>query len=393
VFTKKRIYADAAAATPLSALARKELERLLNVCGNPGALHTEGVAAKKELEAARKTVADAIGAHADEIVFTGSGTEANNLAIRGVIGAVGRTEKNLHAVTTAVEHASVLEVLRALGKDGLETDVVQVDEQGLVDPKHVAESTNADTCLVTVQLVNSEIGTIEPVREIVKELRRNGDHKIYVHTDASQAPLWVDIKVERLGVDLMTLDAQKVLGPKGIGALYIRRGTPLNPLIYGGGQEQGLRSGTENVPLAGAFAMALADAQRGAGDSAASVAAVRDFLWQEIVRLIPDAVLNGPLLSGKVEPCLRVANNINVSVPGLEAQMAVISLDSLGVAASTRSACSVGADEPSHVMQAIGVPKELAGTAIRITLLPDATKSDAKRIAQALKETTERYRQ
>jgi cysteine desulfurase len=387
VFTKKRIYADAAAATPLSPRARKELLRLLDVCGNPGALHTEGVAAKKELEAARRTIADAIGAHADEIVFTASGTEANNLAIRGVIRAVGRAEKKLHAVTTAVEHASVLEVLQALRKDGLETDVVQVDEQALVDPKHVAESTNADTCLVSVQLVNSEVGTIEPVREIVKELRRNSDHKIYVHTDASQAPLWMDIKVERLGVDLMTLDAQKVLGPKGIGALYIRRGTPLEALIYGGGQEQGLRSGTENVPLAGAFAVALAEAQREAGECAARVAAVRDFLWQEIVRLMPDAVLNGP--TGEA----RVANNINVSIPGLEAQMAVISLDSLGVAASTRSACSVGADEPSHVMQAIGVPKELAGTAIRITLLPDATKSDAKRIVQALKETADRYRQ
>ncbi|MEK7068422.1 MAG: aminotransferase class V-fold PLP-dependent enzyme, partial [Patescibacteria group bacterium] len=275
-----RIYADAAAATPLSNNAKREIMRLLPLYGNAGALHHEGVEAKKELERARAAVAKSVGAHADEIIFTASGTEANNLAIQGVLRPLLRERGELHAITSAVEHQSVLEPLRALEEDGLYTTVVPVDSAGLVDTKMLAESINEQTAFVSIQLVNSEIGTIEPVREIAKAIRqikRSGISRsegktrpsgperpsgrdvalpppIYFHTDASQAPLWLDIKVEKLGVDLMTLDAQKVLGPKGVGCLYIKRGVPIEPLLWGGKQEQGLRGGTENVPLAGAFA-------------------------------------------------------------------------------------------------------------------------------------------
>ena len=403
MFWKKRIYADAAAATPLSARSQKELLRLLGAFGNAGALHREGVEAKAELEKARASIAESIGAHADEVVFVASGTEGNNLAIQGILRPLLQAYGEVHAMTCAIEHQSVLEPLRAMERAGRYTTVLQVDVEGLVSTKDIAAAVNDETMFVSIQLVNSEVGTTEPIKEIAKEIRKirasRKDTPIYFHTDASQAPLWVDINVEKLGVDLLTLDAQKVLGPKGIGALYIRRGTPVEPMLWGGKQERGLRGGTENVPQAGAFAVALADAQKDAEKRVKNITEVRDYCWSEIKRLLPDTVLNGPGLKQgetlfyKVSPCLRVANNLNISVPGLEAEMAVVSLDALGIAASTRSACTIGSEEPSHVIKALGVPAQMAGTAIRLTLLPGATRAQARRIAQALKETADRYRQ
>lgn len=389
-----RVYADAAAATPLSEGAKRELVRLLDVYGNAGALHAEGVEAKKELERARKTIAEAIGAHADEIVFTASGTEGNNLAIQGVLRPLLLEHGELAAITCAVEHQSILEPLRAMEREGLVLTELGVDAAGRVDPKSVREAINDTTVFVSIQWVNSEVGTIEPIREIAKEIRRvrkergEGGLPLYFHTDASQALLWLRMSVESLGVDLATLDGQKVLGPKGVGALYIRRDTPIEPLFFGGSQEMGLRGGTPNVPLCGSFAVALHEAAEGVEARAEATAAVRDFLAEEIRALLPDMVVNGP----SVESGERAANSLSVSIPGLEAEMAVISLDSLGVAASTRSACNIGDEEPSHVIKALGVPQEMAGTAIRLTLLPDATRADATRIAQALKETADRYR-
>jgi cysteine desulfurase len=396
MFSFKRIYADAAAATPLSPRARKELVRLLDWYGNAGAIHTEGIEAKKELEEARARIAKSIHAHPDEIVFTSSGTEANNLALHGTLRLLLREYAELHAITLAIEHQSVLEPLRALEREGLYVTEMGVLSDGRVEPKAVTDLVNEETALISIQLVNSEVGTIEPVREIVKEVRRiravRAEQKnpipLYVHTDASQAPLWLSIDVEKLGVDFLTLDAQKVLGPKGVGALYIRRGTPVEPILWGGSQEMGLRGGTPNVPLVGSFGVALEDAQRGVEERAKKVATVRDFLWSEIQRLFPDAILNGPDCTSGV----RVANSVNVSIPGLDAQMGVVSLNALGIAASTRSACTAVETEPSHVIEALGVPKELAGTAIRLTLLPDITVAQAKRIAKALLETAQRYR-
>lgn len=391
---QKRVYADAAAATPLSKNATRELARLLGVYGNAGALHKEGVAAKKELEKARAMIAGAIGAHHDEIVFTASGTEGNNLAIQGVLRPMLLEHGELGAITCAVEHQSILEPLRAMEREGLVLTELPVDAAGKVDPKAVREAINETTVFVSIQWVNSEVGTTQPIKEIAKEVRRirkeRGENglPIYFHTDASQALLWLKMGVESLGVDLATLDGQKVLGPKGIGALYIRRGTPIEPLFFGGSQEFNLRGGTPNVPLAGSFAVALKDAAEGAEARATGVGEVRDYLAQEIRTLLPDMMMNGPA----IESGDRVANSLNISIPRLDAEMAVISLDALGVAASTRSACNIGDEEPSHVISALGVPRELAGTAIRLTLLPDATRADARRIAKALKETADRYR-
>lgn len=385
MFWSKRIYADAAAATPLSRRAKQELVRVLDMYGNPGALHTEALAAKQELDHARATVAAAIGAHADEIVFTASGTEANNLAIMGTIGPRLRMGEKLAATTSVIEHQSVLAPLQALEREGLTLSVVDVQPDGMIFPNAVPDAMQADTALVSVQLINSEMGAVQPVRDIAKALRRTGK-SILLHTDASQAPLWMDLKVEKLGVDMMTLDGQKILGPKGIGVLYIKRGTLIDPIIWGGGQEKGRRAGTENAPLAAAFAVALADAQQGTQKRAKKVAAVRDFLWQEILKVMPDAVLHGP--QGEQ----RAPNNLNFSIPGLDGQMCVVAMDAAGIALSTRSACSTDDEEPSYVIVALGADKKTAKEAVRITLLPDASYADARRIARALEEIVKRYR-
>ncbi|MDO8517847.1 MAG: cysteine desulfurase family protein [bacterium] len=445
----KRLYADAAAATPLSKRTREELVRLLSTYGNPGALHSEGVGARKELESARAAIAAAIAAHPDEIVFVASGTEANNLAIAGTIRPLLQASQTaLHAITCAIEHQSVLEPLRALQREGLEVTELEVDREGLVDPKKLAAAITDTTVFVSIQMVNSEVGTIEPIREIAKEIRRVRQNRIapasalraarpsltsassdtilplFFHTDASQAPLWLPLVVEKLGIDLMTLDGQKVLGPKGVGALYIKRGTPVEPILHGGKQEFGLRGGTENTPLAGAFAVALQDAQRGVEARAKKVAAVRDFLIAEIKKLLPDAIINGPAAysekKGTLEASVRlglaprsarageflfsrVANNVSVSIPGLDGEMATIAMDARGIAVSTRSACNIGDEEPSHVIVALlrsdlrsGLPRSdlwRGRSAIRITLLPDATRADASRIARTLFEVAQKYRQ
>lgn len=402
-FRSKRIYADAAAATPLSRRAKKELVRALGLYGNPGALHKEALAAKQELERARKSIADAIGAHPDEIVFTASGTEANNLALLGTLRPRLALGEKLSAVTSVIEHQSILAPLKALEREGLELSVVDIQQDGLIFPNAVPDAMEENTALVSIQLINSEMGAVQPVREIAKTLRRVRVHpstqiegdafdqskaspSILFHVDASQAPLWMDIKVEKLGVDMMTLDAQKIMGPKGIGCLYIKRGTLIDPIIWGGGQERGKRAGTENAPLAAAFARALADAQSGTERRAKKVAAVRDFLWQEIRRMLPDAVLHGP--QGEH----RAPNNLNFSIPGLDGQMCVVAMDAAGIAISTRSACSTDDEEPSYVIAALGVDKKTAQEAVRITLLPDTLYKDARRIAQALSEIANRYK-
>lgn len=402
-FRSKRIYADAAAATPLSSRAKSELVRVLGMYGNPGGLHKEALAAKIELDRARAIVADTIGAHADEIVFTASGTEANNLAIMGTLAPRLRLGEKLSAVTSAIEHQSVLAPLNALEREGLQLSVVDVQQDGLIFPNVVPEAMRADTALVSIQLVNSEIGAVQPVHEIAKALRR-AQRKVVFHIDASQAPLWMDLKVEKLGVDMMTLDAQKIMGPKGIGCLYIKRGTLIDPVIWGGGQERGRRAGTENAPLAASFACALAEAQSSVEKRAKKTAAVRDFLFAEIKKALPDVILHGPEVSSdpalrRVSPAhaasegyFRAPNNLNISVPGLDGQMCVVAMDVAGIAISTRSACSTDDEEPSYVITALGSDRKTAKEALRITILPSATYSDARRIARSLEEIVKRYK-
>jgi cysteine desulfurase len=407
----KRIYADAGAATPLSNSVKKEVFRLMELFGNPSALHKEALQAKEEFERARASVARSLGAHADEIVFTGSGTEANNLAIQGVLRPFLKNGDQVHAITSVIEHPSVLEPLRALIPEGLLLTELPVDSEGFVSIKDLKESITEKTVFVSIQMVNSEIGTIQDIREIAKEIRHvrrsretvhiapsdsliaRGQSRVhssptvplYLHTDASQAPLWLPLAVEKLGIDLLTIDAQKMMGPKGVGVLYIKRGVDLEPILWGGGQEGGKRSGTENLPLAGGLALALEEAGQATEARAKKVADVRDELWKEIKTLLPEAIVNGP------ERERRVANNLNVSIPNLNGEMAVIALDREGIAASTRSACDSEDEEPSHVLKALGVSTDFAKSTIRVTFLPDATLSDARTIAKTLKTLAQRY--
>ena len=388
----KRIYADAAAATPVSTPVLREMHRLERLFGNSSALHKEAQAAKNELENAREKIADTLGAHTDEIIFTSGGTEANNLAIFGTLRRLLRLGEDAHAITTAVEHSSVLEPLRALEKEGLLLTELPVDEQGIVSYKVLREALTPNTVFVSVQMINSEVGTIQNIKELVKEVRharkaRETILPIYFHTDASQAPLWLKLGVEQLGVDLLTLDAQKMLGPKGVGVLFARRGTRLEAHIYGGGQEKGRRSGTENVMLAGACAVALDEAQKGVEARAQKTAGVCDYLWSEIKKLLPGVKLNG------VGGAARVANNLNIIVPRLSGDMAVVALDAQGVAVSTRSACDTEDESPSYVLKALGISTESAKNSIRITLLPTATKGHARAIARGLAKVAALYRQ
>jgi cysteine desulfurase len=393
-FFKRRVYADAAAATPLSKNARKTLVKLSSLYGNPGALSREGVKAKRAVEEARKKVADTVGAHQDEIIFTSGGTEGNNLAIAGVLKKILRERGEAAAVTSSIEHPSVLEVFADLESEGLYTVALTPDSEGRISPKDISESITDETVLVSIQMVNSEIGTIQDIREIAKAVRharkerkeKNNQLPLYFHTDASQAPLWIRLDVEKLGVDLLTLDGQKIMGPKGVGVLYARRGVALEPVQQGGGQEKGRRSGTENVPLIGSFAVALEEAQQGAEARAEKISKVRDYLIEEIKKKIPEAMLNGA--AGE----WRVANNCNVSIEGVAGEMLVLSLDAKDVAASARSACASEEESPSHVLTAIGRSHELAKSALRLTLLPNASMRDARYIADSLASTTHRYR-
>jgi cysteine desulfurase len=391
---KPRVYADAAAATPLSPRARRQLVRLLSIYGNAGALHREALAAKRELESARERVADALSAHMDEIIFTSGGTEGNNMALGGSISALVGEFGPVHAITLAIEHPSVLEPLRAMALEGhIELTELSVEEDGRLSLEALKDAIRPNTALISIQLINSEIGTIQDIREVMKLVRhekrsrtsRAAELPIYVHTDASQAPLWLPLNVEKLGVDLITLDGQKIMGPKGVGALYVRRGTVLQPVVFGGGQEKGLRSGTENVPLIGSFAVAFEDAQKGVEARAARIADVRDFLMREIAQNIPNATFHGVMGEW------RAANNCSLSIPGLLGDMAVLALDAEGVAASTRSACGSDTEAPSHVIMALGRGAQTAREAVRLTLLPSATMRDASLIAHALKKVVQRY--
>ena len=390
-FKKKSVYADAAAATPLTFEARARLIELLPIFANPGGLHREGVAAKNILEEARKEAAEAIGAHADEIVFTASGTESNNLAIKGTLNSYGG--EDVSAATLSTEHPSILETFVTKEKEGVAVSYVPVDGEGIVSIEVLESKLYNKTVLISVALINSEIGVIQDARAIAKMIRavrkkrqtEGNKLPILFHIDASQAPLWLRLKVDELHPDLMTLDGQKCGGPKGVGLLYVRRGVLLQPQINGGDQERRVRAGTENVPLVASFARALWVAQKNCEENAKRVAMLRDLLLQSIQKNISSVVINGSMEH-------RVANNLNISIPKLFGEMAVIALSAKGVAASTRSACSTTDEDASHVLEAIGADTARATSALRFTLLPDVSSFDIARISSCLTEVYLRYR-
>ena len=357
-----RIYLDHAATTPARAEVVAAMAPLLGGY-NPNSLHAEGRAARAAVDDARETVARVLGASPREIVFTGGGSESVVLAIVGAARAA--RGRGRHVVTVVTEHHAVLHAVDVLEREGWRVTRLPVDSRGLVDPAAFAAALTPETTVASVMLANNEIGVVQPVAELARVARERG---VLLHTDAVQAPGWLPLDVDALGVDLLSLSAHKFHGPKGVGALYVRRGTALEPLIVGGGQEHGLRAGTENVAgIAGfAVALALADAERPA--TAARVAALRDRLEAGVVAAIPAAVVNGA-------GAPRLANNLSVAFAGVPSDALLIRLDLDGIAASAGSACAAGSLEPSHVAAALGLDERHRRGVIRFSLGRDTTES------------------
>lgn len=377
--TDKLIYMDHAATTPVRPeVVRAMLPYFSESFGNPSSIYEMAQQSRGAVDASRRSIARSIGCRASELVFTSGGTEADNAAIKGV--AVALRNVGTHIITTAIEHHAVLHTCHQLEQFGFEVTYLPVDEDGMVDPRDVANAVTPGTTVVSVMLANNEIGTIEPVAEIADAVKREADRlgrRIYFHTDAVQAVGAIEVNVRKLGVDILSLSGHKLHGPKGIGALYIRRGTPFEPIIMGGGQERERRSGTENVPaIVGlAEAVRLAEAER--VETARHAARLRDKIIAGIEELIPRARLNG-------HPVHRLPNNVNVSFEDVEGEPILLGLDFAGICASSGSACSSASLEPSHVLTAIGLPANLAQGSLRITVGRETTEEDADYLVETL---------
>ncbi|MBV9103687.1 MAG: cysteine desulfurase [Candidatus Eremiobacteraeota bacterium] len=350
----QRIYLDHAATTPCRPEAVEAMLPLLNgAADNPSSLHTEGRRARAVVDDARQRVAAVLRVHPREIVFTAGGSEANNLAIFGVARAL----RGRHLVTAATEHHSVLRAMEALHEEGWSLTVLPVDRAGRVDPDAFADALRDDTVLASIALANNEIGTVAPVGMLAAIARRRG---VLFHTDAVQAPGWLPLGADELGVDLLSLSAHKCYGPKGAGVLYIRAGTRLVPAIVGGAQEGGRRAGTENVAAIAGLATALELAERERPETTERVGRLRAQLEDGIRCAVPDAVVHG-------EGAERLAKIVNVGFPRVESAALLVRLDLAGIAASSASACSSGAAQPSHVIAALGPPAQPRG-AVRLSL-------------------------
>lgn len=361
-----KIYLDYAATTPVDpAVARAMQPYFGGQFGNPGSLHSFGQEAIAAVDRARETIARAFGAGFRQIAFTGSATEANNLALRGVArkfrGTGHEGRKKTRIIISAIEHESVLETANDLERDGIEVVRVPVDARGMVDIKKIKESLTADTALVSVIYAQNEIGTIQPIREIADAVK-GFDGGILVHTDAAQALQFLACEPAKLGVDLMTVSSHKIYGPKGAGALYVRDPGLLAPLMTGGGQEFGLRSGTENVPAIVGFAKAVELAAAAREKESARLGALRDRLWKGIKEAVPEAEINGP-----AAPEEKLPNILNVYFPGHAAQDLLTRLDLAGLAASAGSACRSRAHGASYVLESLGYSRERAGASIRMS--------------------------
>ena len=376
-----RIYLDYAATTPLRPEVRAAMEPYLSEegFGNPSSLHADGQRAKRALDTAHDTLAGALGCQFSEISFTSGGTEADNAALVGVMLAKKRGN---HLVTTLIEHEAVLETTKFLETLGFRVTYLPVDEFGSVSPQSVAEALTDQTVLVSVMHANNEVGTIQPIREIAEIVHARG---AYLHTDAVQTFGQLPVTVGDLGADLLTVSAHKIYGPKGAGALYVRTGIAIEPLLHGGGQERQRRSGTENVPAIVGFGEAVRRLLPERAAEAERLTHLRDYLWTELSRRIPTVVLNGHLSN-------RLPNNLNISLPGLDAETLLLSLDRAGISASSGSACTSGSIEPSHVLQAMGLADARLKSALRLTLGCGTMHEEIGRAVEVLTEVAERLR-
>jgi len=353
----KRVYLDYAATTPCDPEVLKAMEPYsFEKYGNASSIHSFGQEAKKGIEDAREILSSFIGARPEEIVFTSGGTESDNFAVKGVAFAL--QEKGNHIITTAIEHHAITEPCKFLEKRGFKVTFVGVDKDGLVSPEDIKKAITDKTILISVMHANNEIGSIQPIAEIGKIAKEKG---IYFHTDAVQTVGHIPVNVNDLNVDILSLAAHKFYGPKGVGALYIRKGTRIETFLHGGDQERGKRASTHNTPGIVGLGKAIELCSQKMEKEAKFQIALRDRLIKEITGKISDTRLNG-------HPTKRLPNNANVSIKFIEGESILLSLDMLGIAASTGSACTSTSLEPSHVLLAIGLPHEIAHGSLRITL-------------------------
>jgi cysteine desulfurase len=378
----RAVYLDHNATTPLDPRALEVMmPYLTSEFGNASSsTHAWGLRARTAVETARREVAALLGAEPEEIVFTSGATEANNLALRGAARQRARAGRGRHLVTTAIEHDSVLATVEDLERDGFTFTVIVPDPEGRVAPDRVERTLRDDTLLVSVGSANGEIGTVQPVAEIAALCHDRG---ILFHTDATQAIGKVPLRVDASPIDLLSLSSHKMYGPKGVGALYVRRGTLLEPLLTGGGQERGLRSGTLNVP--GIVGMGAAARLRAAEMEveARTLGALRDALWQGVLRIVPDARLNG-------HPEHRIPGTLNVVIPRIDSDRLLAALGSFGLSAG--SACHSGSGHPSPVLAALGLSPELAGCSVRFGLGKSTARDEVDALLVALEKAVRRMR-
>ncbi|MBS7228957.1 MAG: cysteine desulfurase NifS [Eubacteriales bacterium] len=376
-----KVYMDNAATTKLSPdVLNAMMPYLTDIYGNASSVHAFGREAREGVEHARNQVAAAINASPDEIFFTAGGTESDNMAIKGV--AHKYAKKGKHIITTAIEHHAVLHTCEALEKEGYEVTYLPVDEDGLISVEQVRAAMRDDTLLVTVMFANNEVGTIEPIAEIGALCR---ERNVLFHTDAVQAVCHIPIDVRAMNIDLMSISAHKFHGPKGIGALYCRKGIVLEPVIVGGAQERKRRAGTENVAGIVGLGAAIERAHKNMSADMARVSALRDKLISGILKNIPHVKLNG-------HPTQRLPQNVNFSIRYIEGESILLMLDINGIAASSGSACTSGSLDPSHVLLAMGIPHEIAHGSLRLTLSDMTTDEEVDYVLETLTKTVKRLR-
>lgn len=374
----KQIYLDYAAATPVDQPVYRAMEPYFyKNFYNPSAIYLNSKSVKQDIEQARSNVAGLLGARSSEVIFTSGGTEANNLALKGILN----TYPKKHLLVSAIEHDSVLKPAKQFTYDSL-----PVNREGLVRLDKLKSLIKPDTVLISVMYANNEVGTIQPIKEIAKIIKevklsrkKTGNQTpLFFHTDACQAPLYLDINVYKLGVDLMSINAGKIYGPKGCGALFVKTGVDISPQILGGGQELGQRSGTENAALIIGFAKALELATKNRDKNTKKVKTTRDYFLSEIKSQLPNATINGSINN-------RLANNVHVTFPGLDNERLIMELDEVGVMCGSGSACSASKETSSHVLRAMGLSDELAYSSLRFSLGISTTKSDIDTVIHHLK--------
>lgn len=377
----RRIYLDHNATTPVHP---EVLEAMLpyykDKFGNASSIHGFGKETKVALEESREKVAKLINASPSEIYFTSGGTESDNLAIKGA--AFANRKKGKHIITSKIEHHAILESCKFLEKEGFEVTYLPVDGGGLIDPDDLKKAMRKDTILVSLMYANNEVGTIEPLEELCKITKENG---VYFHTDAVQAMGKVPVDVQKLNVDMLSISAHKIYGPKGVGAIYVRKGTRITPWSHGGSHERSRRAGTENVPGIVGLVKAIEIAYRDMEEQSRYLRNLSESFYKKLTQAIPDVFLNGDLER-------RIPNTLNLSFKAVEGESIILSLDLKGVAVSTGSACASGALEPSHVLSAMGIAPEIAQAAIRFSFGRENTMEDVEYLVEILPEIVSRLR-